>query len=97
MLDVPEYNERFAVAFPQENDEWLHGQREHVIDSLTYGCAMASYERELVTRNPRYDRYVAGDDNALTTAELRGLELFFTKASAPNATLARCSATSSLL
>ncbi len=79
LRDVPEYIERFAVAFPQENEEWLHGQREHVIDSSTYGRAMASYERELVTRNSRYDRYVAGDDNALTSAELRGLELFFTK------------------
>ncbi len=77
---VPEYIERFAVAFPVENAEWLGGQREHVIDSSTYGRAMAAYERELVTRNSAYDRYVAGDDNALNAAQLRGLELFFTKA-----------------
>ncbi|MCB9357769.1 MAG: c-type cytochrome [Calditrichaeota bacterium] len=77
---VPEYVERFAVAFPQEFAEWQGGTRAHVIDSSTYGRAMASYERELVTRNSPYDRYVAGDDNALTTAQLRGLELFFTKA-----------------
>ena len=80
LRDVPEYIERFAVAFPEENEEWLHNQREHVIDSSTYGRAMAAFERELVTRNSRYDHYVAGDDNALTSAELRGLELFFTKA-----------------
>lgn len=80
LRDVPEYIERFAVAFPQENAEWLNDQREHVIDSSTYGRAMAAYERELVTRNSAYDRYVAGDDDALTAAELRGLELFFTKA-----------------
>ncbi|MBK8130888.1 MAG: c-type cytochrome [bacterium] len=77
---VPEYIERFAVAFPEENAEWLGGQREHVIDSSTYGRAMASYERELVTRNSAYDRYVDGDDDALTAAQLRGLELFHTKA-----------------
>ncbi|MCB1059973.1 MAG: c-type cytochrome [Calditrichaeota bacterium] len=75
-----EYVERFSVAFPQEFDEWQAGTRAHVIDSSTYGRAMASYERELVTRNSAYDRYVAGDDHALTAAELRGLELFFTKA-----------------
>ncbi len=77
---IEEYVQRFAVAFPQENDEWQDGQRPHVIDSSTYGRAMASYERELVTRNSPYDRYVAGDDNGLTPSELRGLELFFTKA-----------------
>jgi len=77
---VPEYIERFAVAFPEENAEWIGGTREHVIDSSTYGRAMAAYERELVTRNTAYDRYVAGDDNALTGAQQRGLELFFTKA-----------------
>lgn len=77
---IPEYVDRFTAAFPQEYDEWQAGQRAHVIDSSTYGRAIASYERELVTRNSPYDRYVAGDDNALTAAQLRGLELFFTKA-----------------
>ncbi|MBK6766549.1 MAG: cytochrome-c peroxidase [bacterium] len=76
---IEEYVQRFAAAFPDENEQWQNGQRVHVVDSSTYGRAIASFERELVTRNSRYDRYVAGDDNALTGAELRGLELFHTK------------------
>ncbi|MBL0062949.1 MAG: hypothetical protein IPP40_16040 [bacterium] len=96
LRDVPEYTERFAVAFPQENDEWLHGQREHVIDSSTYGRAMASCERELVTRN----RAMTVTSQEMTTRSPQSgatsLELFFSKSHAPD-TIGRCSATSSLL
>lgn len=77
---VDEYVHLFRMAFPVEADEWDHNTREHVIDSVTYGKAVAAYERELVTRNSAYDRYVDGDDNALTPRQKRGLELFFTKA-----------------
>ena len=54
--------------------------RTSAIDSSTYGRAIAAFERELVTRNSPYDRYVMGDDNALSAMQQRGLELFFTKA-----------------
>ncbi|MCC6475861.1 hypothetical protein IT157_02290 [bacterium] len=77
---IDEYVQRFRQAFPEEAAEWDAGTREHVIDSSSYGRAMASYERELVTRNSPYDRYVAGDEDAMTTSQLRGLELFHTKA-----------------
>ncbi len=77
---IPEYVAMFRQAFPLESAEWDEGLREHVIDSATYGMSIASYERELVTRNAAYDRYVAGNDHALTNPQKRGLELFFTKA-----------------
>ncbi|MFQ5706240.1 MAG: cytochrome-c peroxidase, partial [bacterium] len=51
-----------------------------IIDTLNYGRAIAAYERELVTRYSPYDRYVNGDDNALSEVQKQGLELFFTKA-----------------
>ncbi|MEZ4652810.1 MAG: cytochrome c peroxidase [Candidatus Eisenbacteria bacterium] len=76
---VPEYEARFRDAFPDEALEVDQGTRSSVIDSSTYARAIASYERELVTRNTAYDRYVLGDDKALNARQLRGLEVFFTK------------------
>jgi len=37
--------------------------------------AVAAYERHLVTGPSRFDAFVAGDDTALTDAEVRGLDL----------------------
>ncbi len=75
-----EYVDRFRAAFPDEAAEVDAGSRESVIDSSSYSRAMASFERELVTRNSPYDRYVMGDDDALSDLQQDGLELFFTKA-----------------
>lgn len=38
--------------------------------------AIAAYERRLVTGSSRFDEYVAGDDTALSDAEVRGLRVF---------------------
>ncbi|NKB67464.1 MAG: hypothetical protein GKR89_10415 [Candidatus Latescibacteria bacterium] len=70
-------NPKKPAAFPQEADQRAGAA---VIDSSTYGRAIAAYERELVTRNSPYDRFVEGDDQALTPFQKRGLVLFFTKA-----------------
>jgi cytochrome c peroxidase len=42
--------------------------------------AIAAYERTLVTRNSRFDRYARGDKKALTHEEKEGLALFLGKA-----------------
>lgn len=77
---IPEYEHRFRDAFPREAQEVATGLRTSAIDSSTFGRAIAAYERELVTRNTAYDRYVRGDDEALSMVQKRGLELFFNKA-----------------
>lgn len=74
---IPEYVRRFQDAFPQEVDSKPGAQ---IIDEENYGKAIAAFERELVTRNSAYDRYVLGDDDALNDVQKQGLELFFTKA-----------------
>jgi cytochrome c peroxidase len=74
---IPEYFTRFRGAFIEEA---LQFPDESIINEDTYGRAIAAYERELVTRNSPYDRYVNGDQNALTQVQKKGLELFFTKA-----------------
>lgn len=42
--------------------------------------AIAAFERTVLSGNSKYDRYVAGDKNALTGSQIRGLELFEGKA-----------------
>ena len=74
---IPEYVQRFRDAFPEEAASTVGAE---VIDRLTYGKAVAAFERELVTNNSPYDRFVNGDDDALTAVQKEGLELFFTKA-----------------
>lgn len=46
--------------------------------------AVASYERTLETGNTPYDRYVAGDDSALSSSAVRGRLLFIGKANCAN-------------
>lgn len=43
---------------------------ENVVD------AIATYERSLITPNSRFDQYLRGDKNALTSYELKGYHLF---------------------
>jgi cytochrome c peroxidase len=72
---IQEYVQRFRGAFPAEAAS-MPGSEIITMDS--YGRALAAYQRELVTRNSAFDRYAAGDDDALTGQQKQGLELFFT-------------------
>lgn len=49
-------------------------------DASTLAMALASYVRTIVSGDSPYDRYVAGDSDALTPEQKRGLELFRGKA-----------------
>lgn len=60
------YREPFARAFGT-------GQP---ITITEIAAAIAAYERTLITPDAPYDRFVRGDDKALTSAQLRGMELF---------------------
>jgi cytochrome c peroxidase len=77
---IEEYVTQFRDAFPVEAAEWDAGTREHVIDSSTYVRAIGSFERELVSINSPYDKFVRGEKDALNNVQKKGLELFFTKA-----------------
>ncbi len=61
-----QYRAQFAAAFPGETDP------------ITYdnvGRAIGAFERGLVTPS-RWDRFLAGDDSALTDQEKRGVKTF---------------------
>ena len=73
--NIPEYVTQFREAFAFEGADTA----QTVVIGSRLARALAAYERELVTTNSAYDRFVVGDDDALNPAQRRGLEIFFTK------------------
>lgn len=67
-LREPDLEAMFEAAF---------GTREITTHRAAY--ALAQWQRTLVSGNAPFDRYVAGDEGALTAAELRGMELFYSE------------------
>lgn len=64
--DIPGYLEMFRKAFPGE---------ENPVTQDNWGKAIGAYERTLVTPS-RFDKYLAGDAQALSPAERTGLRKF---------------------
>lgn len=63
------YAEQFAKVFPEKG-----------ATADTVAQAIAAYERTLLCKDTAYDKYAAGDINALDAAQKRGLALFVGKA-----------------
>jgi cytochrome c peroxidase len=63
---IPEYVSLFERAFGDGAS----------VTSVRIGEAIAAFERQLVAMNSPFDRFRAGDTNALTTAQRRGIETF---------------------
>ncbi|HEY0378333.1 MAG TPA: cytochrome c peroxidase [Pyrinomonadaceae bacterium] len=66
---VPEYRRRFQQVFGAEGVS---------IDTIVK--AIASFERTQLSGNSPFDRFMAGDENALSDSQKRGFELFRGKA-----------------
>ena len=66
---VPEYRERFRSVF---GDDWPNIRHAYM--------AIAAFERTLVQTDTPFDRYMRGDDDALSAPQKRGLALFAGKA-----------------
>lgn len=64
---IPEYRRLFAVAFPQEQSP---------VSKQNLARALAAYERTLIATNTRFDQYMRGDSNALSTGEKEGMNAF---------------------
>jgi cytochrome c peroxidase len=65
VASIPQYVDHFEAVF---------GSRTVDIDRITQ--AIAAFEETLVTPNSRFDRWLLGDDGALTAAEREGYRLF---------------------
>lgn len=70
LRQVEAYRTQFRQAFPPTGD----------ISPSTILQAIASYERSLVSPQTRFDRWIGGDQTAITVAEHRGFQLFVGKA-----------------
>jgi cytochrome c peroxidase len=81
LLKIPAFVKLFQDAFPEEaaqadakNDQTL------LVNDQTEFRAQATFLRTVVTRNSAFDRFLAGDNSALTSSQRRGARLFFTPA-----------------
>jgi len=75
------YKKLFRDAFPEEAAQYdSTGDLNVLINDITVLRATATFLRTTVTRDTPWDRFLAGDNNALTPAQLRGAKLFFTPA-----------------
>ena len=63
---MPGYRKRFSEVF---------GTEKITIDHIAK--AIATFERTVLSGNSPYDKFKAGDKNALTESQQRGMEIFF--------------------
>ncbi len=69
LSDDPAMRARFAAAFPDAQ----------AVTETAVLDALAAYERSLVSAETRFDRWVEGDDAALTEQEFKGFDIFVGK------------------
>ncbi|WP_316822979.1 cytochrome-c peroxidase [Pedobacter gandavensis] len=72
LSDDKSYQALFDSAFSERREQRI--SQDHVANAL------ASYIRSLVKLNSRFDEYMRGKENALSTQELKGFNLFMGKA-----------------
>jgi cytochrome c peroxidase len=63
---VPEYRAMFTQAFGGAQ----------AVTSVNLAKALAAFERSLVANNSPFDRYMRGDANAMTDAQIQGMHTF---------------------
>ncbi|MBO3276787.1 cytochrome-c peroxidase [Pseudomonas schmalbachii] len=66
---IPEYVESFRKAFPKAD-------KDKAVSFDNMALALEAFEVTLTTPDAPFDRYLKGDDNALTAEQKKGLELF---------------------
>jgi len=72
-LDTKAYRKLFGKAFKGES-------HKRTISTSRVLRAIAAYERTLTPFNSAFDRYIAGNKNALNAAQVKGYNLFMGKA-----------------
>lgn len=81
LLKIPAFVKLFKDAFPEEAAQAAaKSDMTLLVNDQTELRAQATFLRTLVTRNTPFDKFLAGDNSAMTPAQLRGAHLFFTKA-----------------
>jgi hypothetical protein len=81
LLKIPAFVKLFREAFPEEAAEAdARNDMTMLVNDVTELRAQATFLRTVVTRNTPFDRFLAGNNDALTSAQRRGARLFFTPA-----------------
>lgn len=81
LQQIPAYVRLFREAFPEEAAKADAARNlDMLVNDETVFRATATFLRTVVTRNTPFDRFIAGDNNALTPAQRRGARMFFTPA-----------------
>ncbi len=81
LMKIPAFVKLFREAFPDEAAAAdRSGNLGDLINDQTVLRATSTFLRTVVTRNTPFDRFVAGDDRALSASQRRGARLFFTPA-----------------
>jgi len=81
LLKIPAFVKLFRDAFPEEAAEADAAKdMTKLVNDQTELRAQATFLRTVVTRATPFDKFIAGDDAALSAGQLRGARLFFTKA-----------------
>lgn len=65
---------------PAYQTQWMQAFNDTTVTMLMAMRAIAAFERTLVSANSPYDRYVRGDNQAMTDSQKRGMTLFFSNA-----------------
>ena len=68
LLGIDAYVSAFEAAYPGEG-----------ITPVTIGAALAAFERTLVSDDTPFDRWLAGDESAMSAEQVRGFEIFRAK------------------
>jgi mono/diheme cytochrome c family protein len=88
---IPAFVQAFREAFPSEAQQADQaGDISILINDFNVARATATFLRTVVTRDTPYDKFLAGNDTALTPAQLRGAKLFFTEATDGGANCFAC-------
>ncbi len=89
---IPAFVQAFREAFPAEaaKADGAGGTPNDLINDFTVARATTTFLRTVVTRNTPYDRFLAGDNAALTSSQQKGATLFFTKATQGGAGCVAC-------
>ncbi len=91
LLNIRAFVKLFQDAFPVEAAEAAaSGDMTKLINDQTELRAQATFLRTVVTRNTPFDKFLAGDNRALTQAQRRGARLFFTPATQGGAGCVAC-------
>lgn len=67
LAEIPEYVALFEAAFPEMATPMT-------VESMA--MAIAAFQRTLLSNDAPYDQYAAGDRNAMSAAEIRGMTVF---------------------